>query len=314
METTSCKTALQTALFPCLGLGDGLIALILAHNFKRVGRDVVVFHPLLPQMAPLFPGIELKPRPDHLEDFGKIILFYEKLDWMQGILNEALKQHREKTTILNPIATPNRDYPYWEEGRFDGSKPLVDNLLTYLEQIEEIEGPICENGITLPPEVIKKRYPKRVVLHPTSSRAGKNWTKEKYLKLADRLEKKGYEPVFILTQKEAIDWPEAQAPTFDSLVEVTHFVAESGYMIGNDSGIGHLASCLGIPTLTICRSKMTADFWRPAFGKGEVIVPPRFIPNLKGMRWRDQKWQHFVPVSKVEKEFLNLSELGVLGN
>jgi len=314
MNSSSCKTALQTAIFPCLGLGDGLISLILAHNLKRIGHDVVVFHPILPQMASLFPGIRVKPRPSRLEEFGKIILFYEKLDWMQGILKDALEKHREKTTILNPIATPHFDYPFWEEGKFDGSKTFVDNLLIYLKEIEGIRDPVRENGITLSPEVVKRRFPRRIIIHPTSSRAGKNWTKKKYIHLAERLAKKGYEPIFILTKEEALYWPEVEAPSFESLIDVTHFIAESGFMIGNDSGIGHLASCLGLPTLSICRSRMTADFWRPAFGRGKVIMPPRFIPNLKGMRLRDQKWQHFVPVFKVEREFSKLCELCVLGN
>ena len=76
-------------------------------------------------------------------------------------------------------------------------------------------------------------------------------------------------------------------------------------MIGNDSGVGHLASCLGIPTLTICRSQMAANFWRPGWSKGAVITPPAWVPNLKGLRLRDQHWQKFISVKKVYKTFIN---------
>lgn len=317
MHADLSKPLHKIALFPCLGLGDGLIALILAHQFHEVGHAVTTYHPLLPQMAPLFPHLTLKPRLetlDCLEGVDRIFLFYEKLEWMQKVMQKALEQYPDKTTILNPIATPKCDYPYWEVGRFDGNQPFVDNLVRYLKEVEGIKAPTKSNGITLPDHIVPGRFANRVVLHPTSSRAGKNWTKAKFLKLATALEKGGYEPVFILTKEEAKQWPEISPPSFASLVEVAYYVAESGYMIGNDSGIGHLASCLGLPTLTICRSAMTANFWRPAWATGRVIVPPKWIPNLKGMRWRDSKWQKFVPVSKVNREFLELCELGVLSN
>lgn len=309
MPSVESQAALQTAIVPCLGLGDALISCILAHHLKEAGHTVTVFHPILTSMASLFPGIEIAPRPEYptfFESHQRAIVFYEKLDWMQRVLENGLNHHRQSLTVLNPIATPNRDYPFWDEGAFDGTLPFVDNLMTYLAEKEGVADPKRCNGITLPSDLQKRKHIERVILHPTSSRAGKNWTKEKYLELASRLEARGLQPAFILTKEEAKHWPEITPPQFESLVELTHFIAESGYMIGNDSGIGHLASCVGVPTLTICRSKMTADFWRPAFGPGKVVVPPKWIPNLKGMRWRDQKWQHFVPVSQVEKAFLKL--------
>ncbi|NGX27196.1 MAG: hypothetical protein K940chlam6_01129 [Chlamydiae bacterium] len=299
---------MKIAIFPCIGLGDGLIACVLANNLARAGHQVDLFHPLLPKMQPLFPRLSFLARPDDLkilEDYNKLIFFYEKLNWMQ----KAIEAYPEKNIILNPIATPNCDYPYWEEGEFDGTIPFIDNLVRYAEKKWAIENAMKDNGIQLPEDVIVGKYPKRIIFHPTSSRAGKNWSKEKFLRLADKLKREGFEPVFILTEEEQKDWPEVQAPKFPDLCAIAAFVAESGFMIGNDSGIGHLASCLGVPTLTICRSAMSANFWRPAWARGEVIIPPSWIPNLKGMRWRDKKWQKFVPVSKVYQAFLELRDL-----
>jgi len=303
---------MKIALFPCIGLGDGLIVLSLANNLVKAGHEVEVFHPLLPQMQSLFPHVIFSPRPEDLKslDHTKRIFFYEKLDWMQKVLQEQ----PEKNIILNPIATPNRDYPYWAEGEFDGTVPFVDNLARYAEKKWGVESVSKDNGILLSESVERRKYPKRVILHPTSSRAGKNWSKHKFLALASKLKSKGFDPVFILSKKEQEQWPEVKAPVFSDLSAVAHFVAESGYMIGNDSGIGHLASCLGVPTLTICRNKMSADFWRPAWTQGEVIVPPKWIPNLKGLRWRDKKWQAFVPVSKVYRAFSVLSQASIFSD
>lgn len=302
---------MKCALFPCEGMGDCLITLVLAHNLSLQGHTVHTYHPFMAQMQELFPHLPLFPR-SHSFDLGsydRIFVFYEKHAWMQGVLKEALEKHREKTTVLNPIATPNRDYPFWEEGNFDGTQTFVDNLVQFCHDKLGIAHPVKSNGIQLPSWVEKKKYPNRVIIHPTSSRPGKNWTKEKFLKLADQLKKKGLEPVFILTKEEQKEWPEVDAPVFENLVALAHFVAESIYMIGNDSGIGHLASCLGIPTLTICRSSLTAHFWKPAWTEGALIVPPKWIPNLKGLRWRDHKWQMFISVRKVLKEFYKTGDL-----
>lgn len=284
------------AIFPCIGLGDGLISNVLAHNLALAGHKVTVYHPILPHLQPLFPNLSFSNRPDALPpSLDHYLFFYEKLPWMQTMIESA----GEKATILNPIATPNTDYPYWEEGEFDGRIPFAHNLVHYLKKKWEIKDPILSNGIKLPPEVIPRKYPKRVIIHPTSSRPGKNWSQKKFLQLANRLNNEGYEPSFILTKDEQESWPDVGAPKFTNLCELAAYIAESGSMIGNDSGIGHLASCLGIPTLTICRSQMSADFWRPAFHDGEVVVPPRLIPNIKGLRLRDQRWQAFVSTTKV---------------
>ncbi|NGX39147.1 MAG: hypothetical protein KR126chlam1_00469 [Chlamydiae bacterium] len=297
---------MKCAVFSCIGLGDGLLALVLSNNLARNGHSVDTYHPFLGEMQELFPHLPLLSRKEgtaFLKSYDRLFIVYEKLDWMQNILERALRDFPDKVTVLNPIATPNKDYPFWEGGRFDGSQPFVDNLAAFCRDSLYLEDVVKDNGIILPKHVKKHSFPRRVIIHPTSSRPGKNWSKGKFLSLAKRLELDGFEPVFILTEEEKVDWPEVDAPSFPSLCDLTYFVAESGAMVGNDSGIGHLASCMGLPTLTICRSRLAANFWRPAWAKGEVVVPPHWIPNLKGMRWRDQKWQHFVPVKTVERAF-----------
>jgi hypothetical protein len=302
---------MKYAVFPCIGLGDGLIASVLSHNLVRAGHQVDTFHPIMGQMQPLFPRLSFFGRPegvDFLQEYDHLFFIYEKSEWMHNLID----RFPDKTTVLNPIATPNCDYPYWEQGRFDGNIPFVDNLVNYCRNIWGIEDAVRENGMELPEYIERGKYGQRVILHPTSSRAGKNWSQRQFLSLANQLERKGFEPVFILTSEERRTWPSVEAPYFKDLVAVTHFVAESGAMIGNDSGIGHLASCVGVPTLIICRSQMVANFWRPAWAEGRVIVPPSWIPNLKGMRWRDKKWQYFVPVSRVYGEFLDFRKICVL--
>ena len=304
----------KCAVFSCMGLGDGLITMTLSNNLFRQGCEVTTYHPFLAGMQDWFPNLPMKSFPsvdklvEELAGYDEYFILFEKSPWMSQILHYCKTHHPDKTTIINPIATPKTDYPYWENAKFDGTQSFVDNLQTYCNQILQCENATKENGIQPLAHYQKRKCPQRVVLHPTSSRPGKNWNHDKFLKLARKLQKQGFEPFFILTKQERVEWPENTpfAPECNNLSELAGFVYESGYMIGNDSGIGHLASCLGLPTLTICRSKMTSRFWRPSWTKGAVVCPPSWIPNIKGLRWRDKHWKKWVPLCSVERAFTKL--------
>lgn len=298
--------SMKCAVFCCMGLGDGFITLVLSNNLVQSGWQVDTFHPFLQSIQEFFPSLPIYPFPrdiNLLKNYDRLFILYEKSTWMMAILEKALAEFPEKTTVLNPIATPNCDYPFWEYGRFNGSIPFVENLYSFAKNQLGIDQPTRHNGFVLPKEIVPRKLTKRVIIHPTSSRQGKNWSKRKYLLLSEKIKKKGFDPFFILTSQEQKQWPEVKAPYFSHLKEMIYFVAESAWMVGNDSGIGHLASCIGLPTLTICRNRLTANFWRPAWAQGKILVPPRFIPNIKGLRLRDKNWQSFISVRKVLHSF-----------
>ncbi|MBS0615270.1 MAG: hypothetical protein JSR58_01800 [Verrucomicrobia bacterium] len=296
---------MKCAIFSCLGLGDGLIASVLGRNLKENGHEVVIFHPFLNQVERWFPGISFRPFPPDLTEFDRYFVIYERSPWMQAVLDECLSKFRAQTTVLNPIATPNTDYPFWEEGRFDGNKTFVENLYVFSRDILKLPHASDKSGLVIPSEITPRRFPQRVIIHPTSSRPGKNWSRHKFLRLAEKLKKGGFDPVFTVGPKEQAEWPEGKI--FPSLDELFVFVAESGAMIGNDSGIGHLASACGLPTLTLCRNQRTADFWHPYWAQSEVCLPSGWLPNIKGMRWRDEKWQWGLSVRRVYSTFLSLA-------
>ncbi len=304
----------RCAVFCCRGLGDGLISLVLSHNLVSVGYEVVTYHPFLKAMQPLFPHLRLEPFPKKEEcaSFDRIFIFYEKSPEMKEILDFCEKNFPEKTKVLNPIATLKRDYPYWEVGKFDGSVPFAENLRVFCKDQLGIVEATPLNGITLPKGAAKGLHAQRIVIHPVSSKLDKNWTPEKFIYLAKRLETSGFEPYFVLTEKEKELFPEKNirlAPPSD-LVSLAIWIYESRAMIGNDSGIGHLASCLGLPTVTICRNKIASFFWRPAWALAAVVTPPSWIPNIKRCRLRDWYWQQWIPVSSVFSRFCQLCKPG----
>jgi heptosyltransferase III len=302
----------KCAVFSCKGLGDGLIALVLSNNLQVNGAVVTTFHPFLQGMQRWFPHLSIRSFPtiDELMQFDAFFFIYEQSPWMKPLLAHCEKHYPQQTVILNPIATCNKDYPYWEMGKFEGRRTFVDNILSFCRESLYLKLLTKSNGICVPDESPPERHKKRVILHPMSSRPGKDWPREKFIALAGALAAHGYEPIFILSQEERKGWDlsTVSAPFFENLEQLASFVSASGYMIGNDSGIGHLASCLGLPTVTICRSYHTAQFWRPSWARGKVIAPYGWIPNIKGMRLRDEHWKKWVSVKRVLKSFLHLEK------
>ncbi len=304
----------RCAVFCCRGLGDGIISLILSNNLSKVGYEVVTFHLFLKSLSDWFPGLELRDFPtleileQELANYDRIFVFFES-GRLADIIQMCQAKFPDKLTVLNPIATNKWDYPYWEQSRFNGRISLADNLQQYCQTMLSIPSATKENGVVVPASFQMKKYPKRVVIHALSSREGKNWSIEKFIALADRLKQEGYDPYFIVSEDERKAFPiqGSMVPGLHSLTELAGFVAESGFMIGNDSGIGHLASSLGIPTVTICRRKNIAAFWRPGWAKGAVVLPPRYLINFRGLRCRDKYWKRFVSVSKVMKAFYQLA-------
>jgi hypothetical protein len=84
------------------------------------------------------------------------------------------------------------------------------------------------------------------------------------------------------------------------------FIFESGYHIGNDSMLGHLASNLNIPNLIIANDKRRMDLWRPGWRYGFIVLPPQWLPQFRPFRWKKDHWQHLISVKKVLTYFNHL--------
>ena len=182
---------------------------------------------------------------------------------------------------------------------------MADNIARAIAQLLKKQTGSKDNGITVPHGLIHRYYGQRVVIHPTSSLQSKNWHRSSFLKLAHSLEKKGFEPVFVAGPQERGEWKDS--PPFASLSDLARFLYESGYVIGNDSLIGHLASNLGVPTLIIADNAERMRLWKPGWFPGKVVTPPSWVPNGKLLRLREKYWQHFVTQHKVLSVFDQLA-------
>jgi ADP-heptose:LPS heptosyltransferase len=109
------------------------------------------------------------------------------------------------------------------------------------------------------------------LLHPGAGSGKKCWPPEQFLRLAELLKESGRTVQVVLGEVELERWPAAQIERFSkvaqvkrpaTLVELMDMIAAASVFVGNDSGPGHLAAIIGIPTVSIFGPKDPAQ-WRP---------------------------------------------------
>lgn len=261
------------AILPAQGLGDGLIQMTLAYHLARAGKQVTFYHRFLTQMDKWFPLVTVKPNQYTTGELAQydavIVLDYQK----------AADMH---STLENVIISPKK--------AINKKISMLENIVNLAHTLLNDTGITKENGITPPSNIIRKKEKNRIILHPESSDPSKNWSAKKFIILAGKLKASGWHPVFILSPDEQKKWrpllqDKFETPYFETIDQLATFVAESAFMIGNDSGIGHLASNLSLPTISIFSSKKRAVLWRPDFYQNRIVTPTYPLPKPLKNRW-----------------------------
>ncbi|MFX0139469.1 MAG: glycosyltransferase family 9 protein [Candidatus Hodarchaeota archaeon] len=193
---------------------------------------------------------------------------------------------------------------------FDRHRPMVENIATAIASVLQCKHISKNNGIVPPKELVHRKNCNRIVIHPAATSPNR-WDLQKFVNIATRLQKDGFEVVFCVSSIERKEWfsllgDSFVLPHFPTLAELASFIFESGYLIGNDSGPGHMASNLQLPTLTIANSAKRMALWRPGWLEGKVVAPLPFIPNFKGLRLREKKWKAFISTKRVLNHFYQL--------
>ena len=295
------------------GIGDGLLMMIGAHHLKQAGLTPTVFHDRSVDLAPLFPVHILLP---HLpfEELEEGLQKYERVIVENDHSSRACHLFRLREQGRLPhltffFPTPSKMIRAGDI-LFNPKIPFASNLA---EACRQLLGTALtkNNDLNLPVQKVYRKYPSRIVIHPTSQDRGRNWSKKQFLTLAEQLKKKGFSVTFCVSPKERREWEKIEGiflPTFHTLSEVRDYLYESGFFIGNDSGMGHLASNVGLPTLTISGNPKRVFLWRPNWSMGKVVTLPFPLPNFKGIGLpiREKYWQPFVSVSRVLHCFMEL--------
>ena len=307
----------RAAIFCHNGLGDGVNSLVLANNLHLNGWHVDTYHNAIGSMRNWFPHLEVKSYP-LMEDLGRTLSAYDAYfaihndtdPFVQALILEGKRRFPEKIKVL--YLYPSRhiiNEPYYSDCWIDPKLPVAENMRLFCEKVLHLPKITRSNGFIAPVGLVHRKETKRVIIHPTSARETRNWPKEKFVKLALHLKGEGYRVVFVPGgEKECEQWQDVlelglEVIRFATLDLLARYLYESGYLIGNDSGLGHLASALGLPTVTICRRKTLARMWAPSLHLGAIVTPWTWIPNLRGLRLRDRYWKRFITVEMVRRRF-----------
>jgi heptosyltransferase-3 len=197
-----------------------------------------------------------------------------------------------------------------------GSSLLLGELGIYAREVFGVDGWDAHNGNVAPDCLRHRTREKHVVIHPTAGGPDGCWPRHKYAKLAQALKSRGYTPEFVVEARDRAAWLGGASPhsfTFveaGSLDELAAHLYESGWFIGSDSGVGHLASACGIATVTICERLRNMRRWKPGWAKA-VVAQPLWLPS-SGLRRR--YWREAMTVGRVLRAFERaVQEAGACG-
>jgi ADP-heptose:LPS heptosyltransferase len=157
--------------------------------------------------------------------------------------------------------------------RYDNWRILGQALGLQMPSRENIPVPAARNDRTYD-----------VLVHTGASQRVRVWPLENYRKLVGRLREKNFR-VQVACDSNQRDWwlrnGEPAVVTPQTVAELLACVNQSGVLIGNDSGPGHLAAFAGVPTFTI-------------FGPQ---VPELFVPLHPRSQWVEGKPCPYKPCS-----------------
>lgn len=326
----------RIALVSFDSLGDSLIYLMMAENLQRNRFDITCYGNALSQMSAWIPHIKIRPLPPieelenelaqyHLAIVSPSMMLREKM------ADEYVQRIRRKWVLICQKAP--RSWYYDHTQRLKSSLPVdifvqlhrmascggsirfkkffdesvVEITQTYMRERMGLEDVVKVVSVTPPVGLKYRRFPKRVIVSPDSAGPEKkNWSKKLFIRLAHLLKAKGYEPVIVVSPRNHEEWYQLSngsfdVPHFSDISQLASFIYESGALVANDSGNGHLASFLNIPVVTIYRKRNKKFHWRPGWGTGVVICPSMVIPWIEGGIWKP-----FVRPVRVLKELENL--------
>lgn len=298
---------MKACVFCSHGLGDGLLFLILSNNLQKNGYEVETFHPHLKEMQDWFPSLKIGPFKKMEKEYDLIIINYDKRRVTQELIGYCKKRFPKKTWVLHLSTSickkPLGDYV------FNRNISVVENLVYFCKKELHLHHVERSNGI-VKKKIIKDR--KKIIIHPFGNKERYHWPLKKYISLAKKFRQDGFKVFFIGSREEKKRFfvKDIDFPHFSSLDEVASFIASSQYVIGNNSGIGHLASCLNIPTLILFSTRRQKQLWRPDWTKASFCLPSYLLPNVKFFRLKEKYWKNFISVSKIYKRFYKKYESG----
>lgn len=314
------ETKKSIAILPLRMLGDSLVFTILAQNFSNQQVNVTYFSNTLSSIDHWLPDFTVKPYSDHqqlaneLQTYDALLCDPHDRELLQLLTSDDAL--RNKTAWITATRMPEEVEPDHEKEkelakklfpetsvhgfsdtlrhRKRGNLTMVGFAQDYCQSRFSNVAMVNRPRLEAPKSLIHRKCSLRVIIFPLTPNPAKNYSLKRYLQLAEQLRSRGFQPEFILTQDQvagnqsAIESKGFEARLFGDINSLAEYVYESGCIISNDSGGGHLASFLDVPVVTLYKKK--DDFeWRPGW-RGSKVIRPKF-----SFKWKRKRvWSPFV--------------------
>ena len=247
-------------------VSDGLMMMVASHRLMSEGSSVVTFHNRLHELAKWFGDHKFAERPesasllDLFSDYDLVILQYDNSPYAKEVVSKLANRKSPKLSIFYPTYSKYAHAPLTPWDRvFNKNYPMVENISLAIASILQLRDHSKNNGIFPPPNLEHRKHKRRVAILPSKS------IHKKYETIANEVKKLGFDPFLIESE---------------NLAYGAKIIYESGYFIGPESDLCHLASNLQIPTLVVSGNKKPLSLWKPGWLRSSFITPPPFIPKI----------------------------------
>lgn len=219
---------------------------------------------------------------EYLSQFDLVVSFLPDSDGtMQRNLTSAVRN-----VVIIPPPRPGSHASLQFLQSLGFTDPNSDSVrpTVYLEQRHRDRGEevLLAAGVGFPP---------RIVIHPGSGSERKNWPAECFGDVARRLSEARTHVVFLEGEADGSQTGRAVAasggrpPVISrlSVKEAAGVLSVCQLLLGNDSGISHLAAAVGIPVISIF-GPTDPEMWRPLGARVDVIRFSEADPRLVATR------------------------------
>lgn len=318
----------KVAVYSFDSLGDGLIYLMMTDNLYKNGYDVTLFGHYAYQLRNWLPQLKIKPYPsepldDALQEYDLVIMSPPQA-LRDAMSHDVVLEMREKWLLICQKTPEIWHFDHTEKlknklpldkfqqierlANASGSirykhfkhESVVDITLAFMQEKMHLGNVSKLVDFSAPSNLRYRRYQNRIVVSPDSaSPQKKDWYPKSFIRLCFNLKAKGYVPVIVVAPKNYEYWHKLvgdafDMPKFQDIGDLAAYIYESGALIANDSGNGHLASFLNIPVVTLYRKRNPMFHWRPDWRPAKVVCP------LLVYHWREKVvWRPFITVGAV---------------
>lgn len=314
MSEKALFDGMRVAIVPFPALGDLTIYLRLAQTFQRAGARVTYFSDQLQSAADHLPWLEVAALGAHQPE--RLCAAFDLVVWDAGVGNPAaqLAQTSRNLALVTskrlPATMQSVTTSIDVAGRAfgmqcaafcqdpDAGLSMVDWVDDYARRtfgLTAASGPPRFSGF---PSGVGGGH--RAAIFPTTPNPKKNYSTWGFRRIAGDLRSAGWD-VSVLgvpAERDALAraYPDHEVQSFGSLGLLIEFLARCALVVSNDSGGGHLASMMGLYTVTITRKP--ANFvWRPGFGDRNTVLSPSLTFKAGG----GHIWRPFIPFWRVKR-------------